>query len=271
MTTWSPGFSTVRSTVSSAARPLANARPRVPCSSAARQVSSAVRVGLPRAAVLVALVLPDLVLHVGRGLVDRDDHRAGRRVRVLPRVDRQRLEPAHGLRLRPPRWPSVRRGRADARGRRSAVAEEGEHVLAGDDAARAAVGDDDRGVGLLEGDHRGVTGSPAPTIGSGGPMCCDSGSASSARPLNRASSRSRSWTAPTISATMTGGSARTTGIWRDAVLAQDVDGVAHGLVRVAVHELRDRCRRSCAPARRRRSSRRSSTGRGSRSRPSSRR
>jgi hypothetical protein len=33
-----------------------------------------------------------------------------------------------------------------------------------------------------------------------------------ARPVNSASSRSRSWTAPTISAVITGGSARTTGI-----------------------------------------------------------
>jgi hypothetical protein len=42
-----PGLSTVRSSVSSAASPLANASPRVPRSRAARQVSRAVRVGLP--------------------------------------------------------------------------------------------------------------------------------------------------------------------------------------------------------------------------------
>jgi hypothetical protein len=47
MTTWLPGAVTVRSRQSSAARPLAKARPVRPPSSAARQVSSAVRVGLP--------------------------------------------------------------------------------------------------------------------------------------------------------------------------------------------------------------------------------
>ena len=46
MTTWSPGAQTDRSRVSSAARPLEKAKPRSPSSSAARQVSSAVRVGL---------------------------------------------------------------------------------------------------------------------------------------------------------------------------------------------------------------------------------
>ena len=47
ITTWSPGASTVRSSASSAARPDANERPRMPPSSAASWVSSAVRVGLP--------------------------------------------------------------------------------------------------------------------------------------------------------------------------------------------------------------------------------
>ena len=46
MTTWSPGLQTVRSSVSSAARPLAKARPRRPPSSAARHSWSASRVGL---------------------------------------------------------------------------------------------------------------------------------------------------------------------------------------------------------------------------------
>src|SRR6185503_3213246 len=45
-TTWSPGRSTVRSRVSSAASPEANASPCAPPSSAARHSSSAVRVGL---------------------------------------------------------------------------------------------------------------------------------------------------------------------------------------------------------------------------------
>ena len=60
-----------------------------------------VLVAAPRAA--------DAVLLVGRGLVDRRDHRAGDRVRVLSRVDRQRLE-AQLLRSRAFRghWPPPR-------------------------------------------------------------------------------------------------------------------------------------------------------------------
>ena len=46
MTTWSPGRQSARSRVSSAARPVANAKPRSPSSSAAMLPSSAVRVGL---------------------------------------------------------------------------------------------------------------------------------------------------------------------------------------------------------------------------------
>ena len=46
-TTWSPGFSTERTTVSSAASPDANAKPRSPSSREAMLPSSAVRVGLP--------------------------------------------------------------------------------------------------------------------------------------------------------------------------------------------------------------------------------
>ena len=45
-TTWSPGSSSPRTTVSSAARPEANANPRSPSSSAATVASRAVRVGL---------------------------------------------------------------------------------------------------------------------------------------------------------------------------------------------------------------------------------
>ena len=47
ITTWSPGSQMVRSRVSSAARPEANANPRSPSSSAAMLPSRAVRVGLP--------------------------------------------------------------------------------------------------------------------------------------------------------------------------------------------------------------------------------
>ena len=47
ITTWSPGWHTARSRVSSAARPLAKASPTGPPSSAARHSWSASRVGLP--------------------------------------------------------------------------------------------------------------------------------------------------------------------------------------------------------------------------------
>ena len=47
MTTWSPGRSIARSAQSVAAMPELNARPNAPPSTAARDVSSAARVGLP--------------------------------------------------------------------------------------------------------------------------------------------------------------------------------------------------------------------------------
>ena len=88
-----PGVQSARTTVSSAARPEANAKPRSPSSSAASAPSRAVRVGLARAAVLVAAAqAADAVLLVGRGRVDRRDHRAGRRVGLVAGVDRTRLE-----------------------------------------------------------------------------------------------------------------------------------------------------------------------------------
>ena len=49
--------------------------------------------GVVRAPVLVALVNPEAVLHVGRGLIDRGDNGAGRRVRLLPRMDAHGVEP----------------------------------------------------------------------------------------------------------------------------------------------------------------------------------
>ncbi len=48
--------------------------------------------GVRDARVVVALVLADRLLHVGGGLVDRRDDRAGRRVGLLPDVNRARLE-----------------------------------------------------------------------------------------------------------------------------------------------------------------------------------
>ena len=48
--------------------------------------------GIGRARVVEALVDADLLLHVGRGLVDRHDDRARGRVGLLPDVDRAGLE-----------------------------------------------------------------------------------------------------------------------------------------------------------------------------------
>src|SRR6266566_464781 len=90
MTTWSP-FERRCATASVAAIPEANARPQRPPSSAARQVSRAVRV-VTGARVLVSLVLPDRFLRERRGLEDRDDDGTGRGFRVLPGVDGERLE-----------------------------------------------------------------------------------------------------------------------------------------------------------------------------------
>ena len=63
-----------------------------PPSMAARLPSSALRVGILRARVLVALVPAELRLHVGGGLVDRRDDGAGRGVGLLPGVDADRAE-----------------------------------------------------------------------------------------------------------------------------------------------------------------------------------
>ncbi len=57
------------------------------------------------------------------------------------------------------------------------------------------------------------TGSPRPTVGSGGDICGPRGSDGFARPATRAASRSRSTTDPTTSAAITGGSSFTTGNW----------------------------------------------------------
>ena len=92
-TTWSPGRHSARTRVSSAASPLAKAKPRSPSSSAARLLlqRGAGRVG--RAAVLVAAAQPaHAVLLVGGGGVDRRDHRAGHRVGLVARVDGPGLE-----------------------------------------------------------------------------------------------------------------------------------------------------------------------------------
>jgi low temperature requirement protein LtrA len=62
-------------------------------------------------------------------------------------------------------------------------------------------------------DIRALIGSPEPTCGSSPDLCSSSGSLSCARPVNSASSRSRSTIEPTISAAITGGSSLTSGIW----------------------------------------------------------
>ena len=71
---------------------------------------------VPGARVVVALVLADRVLDERRRLVDRGDHRPGRRIGLLPFVNRACLE-VHSLSLRS-RLRRTRRGSDPGRGRR---------------------------------------------------------------------------------------------------------------------------------------------------------
>ena len=105
-----------------APRPDENA---MPCSAPSRLASAsssapAGRVGGAR--VVVALVLADLLLHVGRGLVDRRDHGAGGRVRVLARVDgsASRIPSAQPSRVR-----ARRSGRGSIRSRKPGCSSHG--------------------------------------------------------------------------------------------------------------------------------------------------
>ncbi len=74
------------------AEPEENAIPCSAPSSEARQRLERVARRVRDARVVVALVLADRLLHVGRGLVDRRDDRAGRRVGLLAGVDGSGLE-----------------------------------------------------------------------------------------------------------------------------------------------------------------------------------
>ena len=58
--------------------------------------------GIVRSAVFEALVFPELVLHVGRGLVDRRDDRAGRGIRLLAGVEADGAETRAGCELHDP-------------------------------------------------------------------------------------------------------------------------------------------------------------------------
>ena len=94
ITTWSPGRHSAaqQGVLGGQAAGEREARARPPRAPRALP-SRAVRVGLARAAVLVAAAQPaDAVLLVGAGRVDRRDHRAGRRVGLVAGVDRARLE-----------------------------------------------------------------------------------------------------------------------------------------------------------------------------------
>src|SRR5215472_10282508 len=159
------------------------------------------------------------VLGVGGDLVDRRDHGAGGRVRLLPGVDGQGLEPAG------PRLPGPARAvsaapvpaRAVPAGAlpahevppaRNARRSCGVIMPAGrpSTSTTAAPAFSSASTALL-------TCSPEPTMGSGGDMCSPTGSWGRARPETSASSRSRSTTEPMTSATITGGSSFITGSW----------------------------------------------------------
>ncbi len=104
--------------------PDANAKPALPCSSAAILRSSASRVGLCVRAYSKPLCLSELLLHVGRRLVNRNGDRARRRVRFLTRVEADRGESRVRVELHDPiisrssyRWPVlvVRQSRPSSR------------------------------------------------------------------------------------------------------------------------------------------------------------
>ena len=76
--------------------------PALPPSIAARLRSSAMRVGFCVRRVLEALVLAELFLHVGRGLVDRRDDGAGRRIGFLAGVQADGAESRVGCELHDP-------------------------------------------------------------------------------------------------------------------------------------------------------------------------
>src|SRR5690348_11620866 len=166
------------------------------------------------------------VLGVGGDLVDRRDHGAGGRVRLLPGVDRQGIETA-GARLPGPARavsaaPVPARARAVPAGAMLAHAPPAHEVPPARNASRscgvimpagrpststtAAPAFSSASTALL-------TCSPEPTMGSGADMCSPTGSWGRARPETSASSRSRSTTEPMTSATITGGSSFITGSW----------------------------------------------------------
>src|SRR5262249_20949815 len=153
--------------------------------------------------------IADAVLSVGGDLVDGRHHGTGHRVGVLPGVDRQRFEPAAGP--AGPRGPGRSGGPGgsgghDAPPARNARTSCGVIMPAGRPSTRttAAPAFSSASTALL-------TSSPEPTMGSGADMCAPTGSLGLARPETSASSRSRSTTEPTTSATMTGGSSFITG------------------------------------------------------------
>ena len=93
------------------ARPLANAKPAGPALERGQRGLQRGARGVGAAAVLVALAQPaDAVLLVRRGRVDRDGHRPGARVGLLPGVDGQRVEACHpsdATHRAPPSCPRV--------------------------------------------------------------------------------------------------------------------------------------------------------------------
>ena len=97
----------------------------IPCAAPSRLASASCKRGPRRvraARVVVALVLADRVLHEGRRLVDRRDRGPGRRVRVLPDVDRARLELHRGDATGRPKEPLAEPARSRRRMSRCSTA-----------------------------------------------------------------------------------------------------------------------------------------------------
>src|SRR5262249_441190 len=150
-------------------------------------------------------------------------HGTGHRVGVLPGVDRQRFEPAAGP--AGPRRPAGSGGPGGPAGPRRSGGPGGP---AGHDtpparkartSCRAIMPPPPPSTtptapsAFSSASTALLPSSPDPTMGSGADMCLPTGSLGLARPETSASSRSRSTTEPTTSATMTGGSSFITGSW----------------------------------------------------------
>ena len=222
-------------------RPPCRWRRRSPCAAALQRGQARLERGAGRVAgagVLVALVLADAVLGEGRRLVDRHDR---------PRRSAGRASwPAWMARVSKPGCPGRRPVTASGP-RRS---EEAEQVGAGEDADRVGRRRHTRTAPAdLASTATASTGSPRPTIGSGGPITSATGrSRTAGRGRPGPCSPRSSHAADHLGRLTSGLAACTTGIWLTRrTRARIAIAVAHRLVGVDVHERRA-ASPPCAPS-----------------------